>query len=192
MKRIIFYCLFLGFFTLTAQQKKTKTTGKKTKKEVQKKDDKKEKQIKPYEEVITKDAKTDDGLFKVHRVEEKDYFEIPEKLLGRELLIVTRFAKSPPNLSWVYGGSKLSTYVLRFDRHDKKIVLKIILHDISANKDKPIYKAVENSNFAPILYSFPIRAIHKKTKNIVVQVDKFIKSDIAEISLPKSFRKNER
>ena len=45
---------------------------------------------KPYKEVITSKAVTDDGLFKVHRLEDKYYFEIPESLFGREILVVNR------------------------------------------------------------------------------------------------------
>jgi hypothetical protein len=33
--------------------------------------------IKPYDKVITKDAISDDGLFMVHKVDKKYYFEIP-------------------------------------------------------------------------------------------------------------------
>ena len=40
----------------------------------------------PYREVITEKARTDEGLFKVHKVEEKWYFEIPDSLLGRDIM----------------------------------------------------------------------------------------------------------
>ena len=193
MKKIIlFFFLSLGVLAATAQQKKS--SKKATKKAVKgkKKESEKKEQIKPYKEVITKEAETDEGLFKVHRIDEKGFFEIPEKLLGRDLLVVTRFVQSPPNLGWTYGGSKLSTYVLRFQRVQKGIVMKAISHNIYADKDKPIYKAVENSNFAPILWNFPIKAIHEKNKNIVIQVDKFIKSDIQEFALPQNFKKYQK
>ena len=48
----------------------------------------------PYKDVITDKAKTDDGLFKVHRVEDKYYFEIPDSLLGRDILVVNRISKA--------------------------------------------------------------------------------------------------
>ena len=49
---------------------------------------------KPYKEVITDKAKTDEGLFNVHKVEDKYYFEIPDSLLGREILVVNRISKA--------------------------------------------------------------------------------------------------
>ena len=52
---------------------------------------------KPYREVITDKAKTDDGLFAVHKLDDKYYFEIPDKLLGRDIMVVNRITKSSIN-----------------------------------------------------------------------------------------------
>lgn len=182
MKKIIFILMIFGFFVTNSQQKKSKKPAKKAVK----------KQIKPYKEVITKAFKTDEGLFKVHTLDDKIFFEIPEKLLGEDLLVVTRFVKTPPHLGWSYGGSRLDygkeAPVLRFERSQNNILLRAISYAVSADKNKAIYKAVENSNFAPILQSFPIKAIYQK--NIVIQVDDFIKSDSQEFALPKKFKKD--
>ena len=35
-------------------------------------------EIRPYDRVITKDAKSDDGVFTVHRIKDRIYYEIPE------------------------------------------------------------------------------------------------------------------
>lgn len=48
--------------------------------------------VKPYAQVITKGAKTMKGFFKVHKVEDKYYFEIPDSLMGRDMLVVSRIA----------------------------------------------------------------------------------------------------
>ncbi len=50
--------------------------------------------IKPYKEIITDKAKTDKGLFKVHRLDGKYFYEIPDSLFDREMLVVTRYAKT--------------------------------------------------------------------------------------------------
>src|SRR5690606_42023949 len=54
----------------------------------------KEGEIQPYDKVITKEAKTDTGLFDVHTVKDKHYDEIPDSLFGRDMMIVIRFTKS--------------------------------------------------------------------------------------------------
>ncbi len=60
------------FCDLSAQKKKKgKDKGKTEQTESDKPKDKNGKNgIKPYDEVITKEAKTDEGLFKVHKVED--------------------------------------------------------------------------------------------------------------------------
>ena len=50
--------------------------------------------IKPYKELITDKAHTDEGLFKVHKVDDKFYLEIPDSLLGRDILVVSRLSRA--------------------------------------------------------------------------------------------------
>ncbi len=40
----------------------------------------------PYEKVITKDAKSKKGIFTVHQIKEKYYYEIPKSELGKVFL----------------------------------------------------------------------------------------------------------
>ena len=49
----------------------------------------------PYASVITGKAKTMNGFFKVHCIEGKYFFEIPDSLFGRDILIVNRIVKAP-------------------------------------------------------------------------------------------------
>src|ERR1700744_5505323 len=51
-------------------------------------------QPKPYAQVITDKAITHNGLFKTHRVDDRYFFEIPDSLLGRDILVVSRIAKA--------------------------------------------------------------------------------------------------
>ena len=45
---------------------------------------------KPYKEVITEKAISHTGLMTVHKVEDKWYFEIPDSIFGRDILVSTR------------------------------------------------------------------------------------------------------
>ena len=49
---------------------------------------------KPYREVITAKAITDSGLFILHKVEDKYYWEIRDSLMGRDFLSVSRISKA--------------------------------------------------------------------------------------------------
>src|ERR1700741_2437390 len=49
---------------------------------------------KPYKDVITSKAVSDGGLFWVHKVDDKYYFEIPDSLFNRDILVVNRISKA--------------------------------------------------------------------------------------------------
>ena len=68
--------------------------------------------IQPYYKVITKEAKTDNGLFKVHFLDDKYFFEIPDSLLEREMLMVTRIAKNTSNNRFWWTKNKYTSFTL--------------------------------------------------------------------------------
>ncbi|AXT56591.1 DUF5117 domain-containing protein [Aquimarina sp. AD1] len=145
--------------------------------------------IKPYKEVITKKAKSDPGLFTVHNIEDKYFYEIPDSLFNREMLMVTRIAKTATGIG--FGGGKQNTQVLRWQRKNKKVLLRVVSHQIYAADSLPIHEAVENSNFEPVLFSFPIKAFHKDSVNnaTVIDVTDLFKKDVKAIGFPASRRK---
>src|SRR6476646_2719985 len=53
-----------------------------------------EQQPRPYDRVITKEAKTSDGVFKVHQIGTRYYYEIPANQLGKEFLWVSQIARN--------------------------------------------------------------------------------------------------
>lgn len=144
--------------------------------------------ILPYDEVVTKDFKADEGLFKVHQSDDTYLFEIPVKLLEREMLMVTRIAKTATGIG--FGGGEQNTQVLRWQRHNKSILLRVVSHDIVANDSLPIHEAVVNSNFEPILYSFPIKAFSKDSTAIVIDATELYDKDVPSIALQDRSRKD--
>lgn len=148
-------------------------------------------EIQPYNKVITKEAKTDEGLFTVHKIDDSYFYEIPDSLFGREMLMVTRIAKTATGLG--FGGGKQNTSVLRWEVKDKKVLLRVVSHQIYAADSLPISEAVKNSNFEPILYAFDIKAYHKDTvndsRNTVIDASELFTKDVKPLGLPDSRRK---
>ena len=142
--------------------------------------------IQPYGKVVTKDMKTDDGLFKVHSKDNAYLFEIPDSLLEREMLMVTRIAKTASGIG--FGGGKTNTQVLRWQRKDKQVLLRIVSHQVVADTILPVHEAVVNSNFEPVLYSFPIKAYNKDTTGVVIDATKLLTEDIMPLGFPQSYR----
>ncbi len=137
---------------------------------------------KPYGEVITKKAKTTKGLFTVHKVDDKFYFEIPDSLLGREIMAVTRFVRTPTGGG--YGGEQINEQVLRFEKGSTyKIFMRAIQYiNVSPDSAAPMYKAVRNSNVDPIAQAFDIKALRKDSSS-VIDVTDFFAGDNPVISL---------
>jgi len=142
--------------------------------------------MKKYSEVVTKDAKTDEGLFKIHEVEDKYLFEIPDSLLKRDMLVVTRIAKTASGLG--FGGGKTGETVVNWERNKDKILLRLISYDVSADSSLPISMAVESSNFAPIIKSFDILALNKDTTGIVIDGTELFSTDVEIFGLSGRYR----
>ena len=153
-------------------------------------EEKKEADSTKYSDLITEDAVSDEGLFKVHRVKEKLYFEIPDSLLDVEMLLVTRMSATMNNMG--YGGMKTSTQVLRWQKQFEKIMLRIVSYDNVADEQKPIYNAVRNSNFEPILRAFDIETLNQDSTAHVIEVTDLFTSDVPSLGLPSSRREQYR
>ena len=148
--------------------------------------------IKPYDKVITKAAKTDEGLFDVHLVGEKYYFEIPMEYLNTDMLLVTRFAKLPANLGggYVNAGTKTNTRMINWERFKNKILIKEKSSSAVAADSLPINVSVRANNYEPTIYAFDIAAFSKDSSSVVIDVTKFYSSDVKAISgLPSFIRR---
>ena len=151
-------------------------------------DEKKPKKEKTYIDIITKEAVTDSGLFHVHKVKDKYYYEIPDSLIGREMLMVTRIAKTASGIG--FGGGKQNTQVLRWQKKDNKILLRVVSHNVVASDSLPVSEAVVNSNFEPVLYNFKIETKGKDSISSVIDVTKLFSDDVKPLGFPQNRRKS--
>jgi hypothetical protein len=184
--KLLLVAFVFGFSTESSAQfwKKKKEVPKKVDKPKSKKD---KNAIKPYSKVVTKEHTSDDGLFKVHTKDDSYLFEIPDSLLQREMLMVTRIAKTAGGLG--FGGAKANTQVLRWEKKKKHILLRIVSHNVVADTILPVHEAVENSNLEPILFSFPIKAFSKDSTATVIDATSLFSKDVKPLGFPKSRRK---
>tara|TARA_B100001093_G_scaffold520428_1_gene615794 strand:- start:9980 stop:12409 length:2430 start_codon:yes stop_codon:yes gene_type:complete len=170
-----FTLILFAFLGLNAQKKDSSEKDKKPKKE------------KTFEEIITKDAITDNGLFNVHKVKDKYYYEIPDSLIGRDMLMVTRIVKMATELP--HSRHKMSEQVLKWEKFDNNIFLKQASYSKFANDSLPISIAVSNSNYEPIISNFKIAAKNKDHNSYLIDVTNLYKSDVKIFGFPQSSRK---
>ena len=181
-----------SFSTIDGQSKRNRKKDTKTTQISPKPSTKSKGKIKDYDKVITKDALTDEGLFKVHQVGEKYYFEIPNDFLNTDMLLVSRFAKLPSGLGggYVNAGSKTNTRLIQWQRFKSKILIKEKSCSAVAADSLPIHISVQNNNYEPTLHAFDIQAFSKDSSSVVIDVSSFYGTDVKAISgLPSQFRK---
>ena len=139
--------------------------------------------LKAYSEVITDKAETDEGLFDVHWVGEKLYYEISDSLLNREMLLVSRVAQVPTDyFGFFSGGAKTAEQVITFERQRDNILIRKQSYNAVASDTLPISKSVKANNFAPIIASFPIESLSQDSNGVVIEVTDFFTSDVDAIS----------
>lgn len=133
----------------------------------------------PYDRVITKDAKSKPGVFTVHQIKEKWYYEIPKSELNKEFLWVSQIART--TLGAGYGGQPLGNRVVRWERINNRILLRDVNYSVVADPKTPVAKAVQAANNDTILRSFNIEAFGKDDA-AVIDVTPLFTSDLFELS----------
>jgi len=188
ISRILVVIFFFGLAVdVDAQRKKKKKKNKGKIEQIAKPKPKPKKgAILPYEKVVTKEMKTDKGLFNVHSADDKYLFEVPDSLMNREMLMVTRIAKTANGIG--FGGGKTNTQVLRWQRKGKKVLLRVVSHNVVADTILPVHEAVVNSNFEPVLFSFPIKAFNKDTTSVVIDATSLFSTDVKPLGFPQFYR----
>lgn len=141
---------------------------------------------KPYKEVITAKAKTMEGLFKVHQIEDKYYYEIPDSLFGRDMLMVVRIAKTADGHG--YGGENTNNLMVRWEKNKEDILLKVVSVNNFAADSLPIAKAVQASNLEPILQKFAVKAKGTDSTGTVIEATDLFSKDNQALGLDRRAR----
>ena len=135
--------------------------------------------IRPYDRVITKDAVSKNGVFSVHRIKDRLFYEIPKERLGREFLWVSQIKST--TIGAGYGGQAAGNRVVRWERRGDRVFLRSVSYEITADPKAPIARAVRDANYDPIVMSFNIEALGKDDAP-VIEVTRLFTSDIPEFS----------
>lgn len=137
---------------------------------------------KPFKEVITNKATTDRGLFSVHKVDDKYFFEIGDTIFGRELLVVNRISKAAAGMRngfFGYAGDQVGQNVIRFEKgpNNKIFLRNVSFAEYSKDSTSPMFTAVNKSNVQPIAASFDIKSLATDSTGYVIDVTDYVNSD---------------
>jgi hypothetical protein len=182
-------CVLLSCSSQGLVQKngKKKKSNDKTEIVAKKPEDKKE--PKPYKKVIDSTAVTQKGLIDIHKTKDKYLFEVSDSLIGKEIMTITRYSKTPAG-GGIFGGEEINRQVVRFEKGlNDNILLRSITYVImTPDSDKPISQAVKNSSADPIIGNYDILAYNKdadgkKNSGYVIDMNSSFDADVQTFSL---------
>jgi hypothetical protein len=133
---------------------------------------------KPYKEIVTAEARSDKGLFTVHQIDEKIYFEIPAALLGKDMLWQTEIAET--GLGAGYGGRAVGNKVIQWTRRHNTIYLRGISYAMRGDGKTAIQRAVNATNVSPILAAFQVEA-EGPDKAVVIDATRLYAGDAGPV-----------
>jgi len=139
-------------------------------------------ELKKYDDVITKNARTYPGVFTVHRIDDKVYFEIPTEAFDRLMLWTAEVVKGPAGVSW--GGQALGHHHLRWERRGNKVYLWKVSF-AKRGDGKAIEAAVAAADMSTIVDSFNVEA-EGKDRSAVINATPLYLSDIVDLSVKRA------
>ncbi|EHQ25239.1 zinc-dependent metalloprotease [Mucilaginibacter paludis] len=150
--------------------------------------------LKPYGEIITKDTRSQAGFFTVHKRDTKYYFEIPNNLLNREILIVSRIAKASADMrsgTSGYAGDEIGESVYRFEMapDNKMMIRRMSYSEYSKDSTQTMFAGVQKNNVGAIMATFPVLALKKDSSARVIDVTDFLNADNEVLYFQKAYFK---
>ena len=141
----------------------------------------------PYNQVVTDRAVSDGGGITVHKIEDRYLFEVPDTLVNRDFLLVSRIAGVPANVGgFLSAGTSVGERLVRWERSGDRISLRSISVEAVAADSLPIALSVASNNVGAILMTFPIqaygRAGARDSATFVIDVTEFFGGDTPTLS----------
>ncbi len=133
--------------------------------------------LKPYGKVVNSTARTRVGMFTTHRLGDTLLFEIPRRELGRDMLLVGRFARASGGMS--YGGDEFTERVLRWEKQGNRILLRSITFELAADSTLPVYQAVTQATYPPVVAIFRIES-YGPDSSAVIDVTSLYTTNVPE------------
>ena len=137
----------------------------------------------PYAQVITNRAVSDAGGITTHRVDDRYFFEVPDSLVRRDFLLVSRIAGVPAGLGgFTSAGTSIEDRLVRWERAGDRVLLRSLAVSAYADDSLPIARSVAENNVGPILAAFPIQAFGRDSATYVIDVTDFFGGDTPGLS----------
>jgi len=142
----------------------------------------------PYHKVVKEGGSVRHGLFTVRHIKDDWYLEVPEQLLGRMLLCVSRFTSVPQGFKF-FSGEEVNRSAVYLERYnDKSLFLREYVQSSYAKTGDRIAISLKQATVDPIVHKFEIIGRNPETKDMLINVTKWLLSDNKTTSLSASDR----
>lgn len=142
-----------------------------------------------YDRIVSNAQKSYKGLFNLFVTDSNTYCEIPGKLLGKEMILVSRVSKVPHFFD--FPGKKIKERVIRWEKLNEKILIRDVsrVYITGKKKDSPFVQAVEDANFQPVLAAFPIITTNNDKTAFIIDIKRFFITDSLFLGFDHQVRK---
>jgi len=138
-----------------------------------------------YKALITNKAKTYSSFVRVHQVDDKYYLEIPDSLLGREILTVNRLGRAAADFRsadspFGYSGDLIGENLFHFEKGaGNKLFVKMKSYKERATDTtfNGMKRSLERNNSESLLQSFAVKATNDSTHTTVIELTEYLNQD---------------
>jgi len=132
----------------------------------------------PYATVITPRAVSKKGVFQVHQIGSRLYFEIPRSELGRDFVIVSTLNSTGEDIG--IRGTQGGNNIVRFERRDNRILLREASYgEFNSDTSTAGKRAFELISLTKILTAFNVEAFGADS-SAVIEVTRMFTGGIPE------------
>ena len=131
----------------------------------------------PYHKIVKEGGSVREGLFTVRHIKDDWYLEVPDELLGRMLLCVTRFISVPQDFR-MFSGEEVNRSAVYLEQYNEKsLFLREYVQSSYAKPEDRIAISLRQSTVDPIVYKFDVIGRNPDTKAQLINVTKWLMSD---------------
>ena len=138
-----------------------------------------------YDKLFKEKHTVADGMFRLHDVKGKLYFEIPDSLFGREMLLGSTISEVSDNAAATTGSKSDYPLHVVFTRNDRSVQLRTVNCENITDEtgaSRALAEAVKRNTADPILRNYKIEAWNRDSTAVVVNVTDLFVADVEEMS----------
>ena len=130
-----------------------------------------------YDKLIKEGGSKTDGMFTVRHIKDNWYLEVPDSLLGRMMLAVTRFANVPQGFKLI-SGEEVNHSVIYLEQYgEKRLLMREYVQSLFARPGDHIAISLQQSVNNPIVNSFDVIGRNPDTHAQLIDITKWVLSD---------------